>query len=325
MMDCRKLTNDVLIGPMSPTVRTHLEGCASCRTRREELRAIERDLAALGRALPSGANPALAQRIVARIPKQPTKASVWRWAIGFAAAAAAILLTVLLATRETPAPAPAPREMVAVPAPPPIETVLDPVPPPPPAPKTPEPIPVPIDPARPVPSPAPVPAPKPVEPEKTPPAPVEPPRPAPALPETKPLRTVFTLANVEGALELQDGTSWRKISKTAEWDEASALRASDKPARFTLPDGTRATLRPCRKRDQRAKRGRAGPSAARRRRPRERLEARARSPRGRPLPLRFRGWTAAAALVHGAGGQPDYRAAARAQPILPSGRAGHRR
>jgi len=52
------------------------------------------------------------------------------------------------------------------------------------------------------------------------------------------------LAGIEGALELEDGDKWKKLAKAAEWDEAAALRSGDKPARFTLPDGTRATLRP---------------------------------------------------------------------------------
>ncbi|MBI3857443.1 MAG: FecR domain-containing protein, partial [Planctomycetes bacterium] len=223
----------------------HLEGCEACRARRAELRSLAGDLAALGRALPSAANPALLRRIAARIPKRPApESSGWRWALGIAAAAA-ILLVVILATRETSAPAP--REMVAVPAAPPLETVLDPVPPPP-APKPPEPRPeplvVPTPPAPPVPVPAPVPAPRPVEPPKPAPAPVEPPRPATPPPATKSVRVVLTLADVEGALELQDGDTWRKIVKSAEWDEAAAIRSADKTARFTLPDGTRATLRP---------------------------------------------------------------------------------
>jgi hypothetical protein len=45
-------------------------------------------------------------------------------------------------------------------------------------------------------------------------------------------------------LELQQAGVWKKVVKTAEWDEAVALRSGDRLARFTLPDGTRATLRP---------------------------------------------------------------------------------
>jgi hypothetical protein len=240
MMKCSDLTNDVLIDPAPPAVRAHLDGCAACLARREELQSIGTTLAALVRALPSAANPALVRRIVARIPKPAVPASsAWRWAGGLAAAAA-ILLAMLFASHETPVlPR---REMVAVPAPPPIETLLDPVPLPP-APKPPEPVPPPVDPPRVV-VPAPLPAPKPVEPEKPAPAPVEPPRPAPAPAETRPARIVLTIANAEGALELQDGAAWRKIAKAAEWDEAAGLRTTEKSARFTLPDGTRATLRP---------------------------------------------------------------------------------
>lgn len=233
MMTCRDVTNDLLLDPVSPAVRAHLERCDGCRRRRAELRAIGVDLAALGRALPPAPNPALVRRIIARIPK-PT--ATGRWAAGLAAAAA-ILVALILATRQPP-PAPERREMVAVPAPPPIETVLDPVPPPP-APKPPEPAPAPVEPPVRVTPPAPVPspAPTPVEPEK--PAPVEPPRPAPP-PETKPARIAVTLTAIEGPLELQG----KKAVKAAEWDAAVALRSGDRAARFALPDGTRATLRP---------------------------------------------------------------------------------
>jgi len=63
-------------------------------------------------------------------------------------------------------------------------------------------------------------------------------------PETRPARTVVAIGGVEGALELQDGAAWRKIAKGSDWDEAAVLRSGDKLGRFTLPDGTRATLRP---------------------------------------------------------------------------------
>jgi hypothetical protein len=245
MMECNELTNDALIDPASPAQRAHLDGCAACSARRAELRSLENDLAALGRALPFAANPALVRRIVARIPKQAAPASTaWRWAAGFAAAAA-ILLAVVLASRETPeAPR---REMVSVPNRPPIETVLDPVPLPP-ASKPPLPAPAPLEPAPrvtpPVPPPTPVPSPPPVEPEKPAPAPAQPPKPATPPADTKPARVVLTIANAEGALELQEGAAWKKIAKSAEWDEAAGLRTTEKSARFTLPDGTRATLRP---------------------------------------------------------------------------------
>jgi len=244
MMECKDLTNDVLAEPVSPAARAHLEGCGACRARRAELRTLAADLAALSRALRPAPNPALVRRIVARIPIQAgTPRAAWRWAAGLAAAAA-ILLAVVLSTRETPkAPQ---REMVAVPAAPPIETVLDPVPPPP-APKPPTPDPVPVEPPlqpKPTPTPELPPTPKPVEPEKPAPPPVEPPRPAPKPPESKPERIVLTLAGVEGTLELQDGETWKKILKTAEWDAAAGIRSGEKLSRFTLPDGTRATLRP---------------------------------------------------------------------------------
>ena len=242
MMTCGDLTNDVLTGPLSAAARAHLERCADCRDRRAELGSLEDDLAALGHALPRSANPALVRRILARIPTR--SASPWRWAAGLAAAA--LLVVVILSTRETPPPAPAPRDTVAVPAAPPLETVLDPVPPPPP--KPPAPAVPPSDPPVRVPSPLPAPVhaptpPAPPEPVKPPPEPVEPPRPA-TVPSTRPARTVAALTGIEGALELQGGDKWKKLAKAAEWDEAAALRSGDKPARFTLPDGTRATLRP---------------------------------------------------------------------------------
>lgn len=247
MMECKDLTNDVLAEPLPPGVREHLERCSACRSRRSELRSLAADLAALGRALPAPAHPALVRRILSRIPRQAPR-SGWTWAAGVAAAAA-ILLVVLFSARQPSRPAPAPpREMVAVPAPPPIEMVLDPVPPPPapkPADPVPAPIPAPALPPTPTVTPPAVPEPKPVEPDLPAPAPVAPPRPAaPPPPATRPARVAFTLAAVEGTLELQDGDSWRKIAKTAEWDDAAALRSSDRLARFTLPDGTRATLRP---------------------------------------------------------------------------------
>src|SRR5581483_7341679 len=109
MMECRDLTNDVLTGPVPAAARAHLERCASCRGRREQLRSLERRLTALGRALSPQADPALARRIIARIPKQAApRTAAWKWAAGIAAAAA-LLAALLLATRETPAPA-APRE-----------------------------------------------------------------------------------------------------------------------------------------------------------------------------------------------------------------------
>jgi ferric-dicitrate binding protein FerR (iron transport regulator) len=246
MMTCADLRNDLLTGTLSPEARAHLEGCAGCRARRAELRSLETGLAALGRALPPAApNPALVRRILARIPKQAAPApSGWRWAAGLAAAAG-LLLAVVLATRETPRSPVAPRDTVAIPARPPIETVLDPVPPPPPPAKPPEPAPVvPPTPAPPAVAPpaSPPPTPAPVEPGTPTPAPV--PVPRPTVPETKPARVVVTIASIEGALELQDGDKWKKPAKSSEWDQGVALRSADRPARFTLPDGTRATLRP---------------------------------------------------------------------------------
>ncbi len=246
MMECRGLGNDVLTEPLSPAAREHLEGCAACRARRAELRSLEGDLRALSRALPSAANPALVRRIVARIPmRAATARAPWRWAVGLAAAAA-LLLAVVLSTRQSIKESP--REMVAVPAPPPIENVLDPVPPPPPAPKAPERAPAPTEPPRivpaPAPTPEPAPAPTPPDPEKPAPPPVEPPRTTPKVPESRPARIVLALSGVEGTIELQDGETWKKVAKAAEWNVSSALRSGDRLARFTLSDGTRATLRP---------------------------------------------------------------------------------
>jgi ferric-dicitrate binding protein FerR (iron transport regulator) len=245
LMECRDLTNDILTEPLSPAARAHLEGCAACRARLAELRSLETGLRALSRALPSASNTALVRRIVARIPMQAASTrGAWRWAVGIAAAAA-ILLAVVLSAREQPSTLP-PREMVAVPAPPPIENVLDPVPPPP-APKPSETAPTPVPEPRPqAPRPVepekPAPSSRPVEPEK--PAPVEAPKSAPKPAESKPARIVFTIAAVEGALEVQDGATWTKVQKTAEWDVASGLRSAERLARFALPDGTRVTLRP---------------------------------------------------------------------------------
>jgi ferric-dicitrate binding protein FerR (iron transport regulator) len=245
LMECRELTNDVLADPPTPAVRAHLEGCAACRARRAEVRSLESELRALGRALRSESNPALTRRITARIPARAASSRApWRWAVGLAAAAG-ILMAVVWSTREKPETVP-PREMVAVPAPPPIENVLDPVPPPP-VPKAPEPVPAPVEPPKPpapAPAPAPTPAPRPVEPEKPAPSPVEPPPPAPKAPESKPTRIVLALAAVEGALDLQDGEKWTRVVKAAEWHVAAGLRSGERLARFTLPDGTRATLRP---------------------------------------------------------------------------------
>jgi ferric-dicitrate binding protein FerR (iron transport regulator) len=238
MMTCGDLTNDVLTGPLSAAAKAHLDRCAACRGRRDELRSLESELAALGRALPRAGNPALVRRIVARIPAR--SASGWRWAAGLAAAA--LLVAVLWATRETAPPPVAPRDTVAVPAPPPLETVLDPVPPPPTPKPTPPPVPAPI------PTPAPAPNPDPVKPAPPPapapvkPAPAEPLR--PTVPKTVPARVVVALAGIEGALELQDGDKWKKTAKSAEWEEAVALRSGERLTRFTLPDGTRATLKP---------------------------------------------------------------------------------
>src|SRR4051812_17256115 len=112
MMDCRDLTNDLLVGRPGPDVRVHLEACPSCRARREELRALEADLGALGRALGAREDRALVRGILAALPKAPASANrAWRWAAGVAAAAA-VLLALVLASSEPPA---VPRaEMVAV-------------------------------------------------------------------------------------------------------------------------------------------------------------------------------------------------------------------
>src|SRR5436190_4831106 len=106
MMNCSDLTNDLLTGPLPAAVRAHLEGCADCRARQIELKSIENDLAALGRAHPRAANPTLVRGILAKIPQRRT--SGWNWAAGLAAAA--LLLVVILATRETTPPPPAPRD-----------------------------------------------------------------------------------------------------------------------------------------------------------------------------------------------------------------------
>lgn len=241
MMTCGDLTNDVLTGPLSAAARAHLDRCAACRGRRDDLRSLESDLAALGRALPRQADPALVRRIVARIPARST--SGWRWAAGLAAAG--LLAAVILATRETTPPPPAPRDTVAVPAPPPLETVLDPVPPPPAPRPTPAPVPAPPQPPVPVPGPTPTPVappPPPPTPDPVKPPPVEPPR--PTVPKTVPTRAVVALAGIEGALELRDGDKWKKLARSAEWDETAELRSGDRLSRFTLPDGTRATLKP---------------------------------------------------------------------------------
>lgn len=243
-MDCRDLSHDRLAEPASAAVRAHLERCDACRDRQAELRSLGDDLAALGRALPRAENPALVRRILARIPKsaEPSKGA-WRWAAGFAAAAA-LLFVMILATRKTPA-VPQP-EVVTLPAPAPVEP-LPPAPLPAPTPQDPTPAPVPPAPAS-VPNPpspeAPTltPTPKPVAPEPPAPRPVETPKVAP--PETKPVRVALMLTNLEGALEMQDGAAWKKLVKSADWDAADPIRSGDKMARFTLPEGTRATLRP---------------------------------------------------------------------------------
>jgi len=247
MMDCCDLTNDLLVGRPGPGVRVHLDACAACRARREELQSLEADLGALGRALEGRADRALVRGILAALPKASTRATpAWRWAAGLAAAAA-VLLAIVLATSEPPVPPRA--EMVAVPAPPPIETLLDPVPPAPPArplppPPAPDKTPAPA-PAIPVPVVPPPPAPAPSDPAPPAPKPVEVPRPAtPPTEPTAPTRVALAVTGIDGSLEAQDGAIWKKLAKAAEWDASSPLRSADRPARFTLPDGTRATLRP---------------------------------------------------------------------------------
>jgi hypothetical protein len=243
-MECRALTNDLLVDPTSQAL-AHLKECEGCRTRLAELRRLEDGLAVLGRALRPVQNPALVRRIIARIPKGiDTGGSGWRWAGGLAAAAA-LLIAVLLANRE--APPLKPHDMVAVPSQPPIETLLDPVPFAP-SQQTPGPVPAPAPPpleATPVvPTlvPSPRPETKPVEPKQPAPKPVQPPR--STADETKPFRIVMTLTGIEGGLEMQEGAGWKRVTKAADWDEAATLRSTDKLARFTLTDGTRATLRP---------------------------------------------------------------------------------
>jgi ferric-dicitrate binding protein FerR (iron transport regulator) len=249
MMDCRALTNDVLTGRLAPDVRAHLDGCPACRARREELRSLEEGLAALGRALPRAENPALVRRIVARIPRRAAASnSGWRWAAAVAAAAV-LLAAVLYATRETAVPlrrdlagTQTPVQMIPEPAPPspdPAPAPPSPPPVPPPAPELPK-----TPPSAPPPVVPPVPAPPPVESAPPAPKPAPPEAPKPAPPETRPARSVVAVTGVEGALELQDGTAWKKIAKGLDWDDSALLRSTEKLARFTLPDGTRATLRP---------------------------------------------------------------------------------
>ena len=246
MMECGDLTNDRLVEPVPPAVRAHLDRCAACRERQAELQALGEDLAALGRALPREERPALVRSIVARIPQRPAPTmSGWRWAAGFAAAAA-LLFAVVLATRETPT---VPKPEIAV-APPtvPVEPT-PPAPPPAPVPAPKDPLVVPAPPVRPPALPAPVtpepvapPSPKPAAPEAPAPRPVEPPK--PSVPETKPVRVALLLTNLEGPVEMQDGPAWKKLARSAEWDADGVVRSADKLARFTLSDGTRATLRP---------------------------------------------------------------------------------
>lgn len=245
-MECGDLTNDRLIEPLSPAVRAHLDRCAGCRERQEELQSLGDELAALGRALPREERPALVRSIVARIPRPAAaSASGWRWAAGFAAAAA-LLFAVVLASRQTPT-VPTP-EIAVVPPTVPVE----------PTPPSPEPVPAPRDPLvvpppRPIPRPAPpappapdTPVAAPVPPTAPPGVPAPPPAapPKPPTPETKPARVALLMANLEGPVELQEGTAWKKLARPADWDADEAVRAGEKTARFTLSDGTRVTLRP---------------------------------------------------------------------------------
>ena len=64
------------------------------------------------------------------------------------------------------------------------------------------------------------------------------------VPHTTPARVALLLSNLDGTAELQDGATWKRITKTAEWDAADAIRSGEKLARFTMPDGSRVTLRP---------------------------------------------------------------------------------
>jgi len=246
-MDCSDLSPDRLADPDSPAIRAHLDRCAGCRERHSELRRLGEELAALGRALPRAEDPALVRRILARIPRSAVPANAgWRWAGGLAAAAA-LLVAVLLANRRTPSDSPT--DIVALPPALPVNPFAPP-PSPAPVPKDPAtppalplPLLVPQPPAPPTPRPATAPPstpPDPREPSVTP--PVEGPKTPP--PETKPQRLVLALANLEGSLEMQEGDVWRKVTKSADWDAAGAIRAGDKMARFALADGTRTTLRP---------------------------------------------------------------------------------
>jgi hypothetical protein len=248
MMDCGDLTNDRLVEPVSPPVRAHLDRCSGCRERQAELQSLGEELAALGRALPRDERPALVRSIVARIPRTAAApASGWRWAAAFAAAAV-LLFAIILATRETPT---APKPEIAV-LPPAVPVEPTPMPSPLPAPVPPirEPGPTPVPPVRPsAPPPPSSPEPPPVVPlPKSPvvdvPAPAPPAVPRPVAPETKPARVALLLSNLEGAAELQDGAAWKKLARTADWEADETLRSGEKLARFTLPDGTRATLRP---------------------------------------------------------------------------------
>ena len=65
-MKCGDLTHDLLLDPATPDVREHLQGCAECRGRAAELKALAAELAALGRAMPAAEDPALVQRILSR-------------------------------------------------------------------------------------------------------------------------------------------------------------------------------------------------------------------------------------------------------------------
>lgn len=248
MMECRELTNDVLIGPLSSAARTHLETCPACRRRQADAQSIASGLSQLGRYLPAKEDPALVRRVIARLPRSSSRPRrVWPWAAALGGAAAAFLAATMLAS--PPPLLPNRPEVIAVPAPAPVRPVLEPTLPPsqsrpveaarpmPEAPKAHSPTP----PAPPVVARAPEP-PGPAVP--APPAPPLPSRPEPRAEPTRPARSVMTLAGIEGTLEVQMGETWKKVVGAGSWEDSVALRSADRPARFVLPEGTRATLRP---------------------------------------------------------------------------------
>jgi anti-sigma factor RsiW len=113
-MSCERMESKILgyvDGRLKPSeaheVETHLEGCATCRLRVNEFRAVSGLLDELPMIEPSGAFDA---RVRARVAAEPVKQSWWAWLapsprVAFAASML-LLATVWIGTRPRPTAVP---------------------------------------------------------------------------------------------------------------------------------------------------------------------------------------------------------------------------